>query len=87
MGTIRFKAASTSLSRNRTRPPILWAQILPRFTQSVSVTSEMRKRQAVSCRVRYFVSVFGCTGRSRCSSSRRDSRIISESWSAVMPFR
>ena len=29
MGTIRFKAASTSLSRNRTRPPILWAQILP----------------------------------------------------------
>ena len=40
---------------------------------------EMRRRWAVSRRVRYFVSVFGCAGRNCCNSSRRDSRIIFES--------
>lgn len=44
MGTIRCSAASTSLSRKSTRPPILWARIRPRFTQSLSVTSEIRRR-------------------------------------------
>ena len=46
MGTIRCSAASTSLSRKSTRPPILWARIRPRFTQSLSVTSEIRRRLA-----------------------------------------
>ena len=50
MRTIRCSAASTSLSRKSTRPPILWARIRPRFTQSLSVTSEIRRRRAGSRR-------------------------------------